>query len=437
MNRVFVTGMGVACPLGVDLDTVAAAQAAGLSGAGPLSAAFETEGFPVRAACRVPDWDPVARLGPEGAPLLGSDDRKGEFGLYAAAEALRDAFGSDAEARAVITRAPTRVGVHTASGLVSSLPEEGERDVLACLKEDGSFDYRASFADLGAANARRARHFTDRVNQLLQHRYGYRGPALVNHGACAASAVAIGTAARWIRQGRLDIAIAGGFESMVHPFGVLSFQLLGALSERQDGALSAISRPFDRTRDGFVIGEGGAMLVLESEAHARARGAHVHGVIAGLGASMDSYRTTAPAPNGRGAAQAMRAALDEARLSPSDIDWVNAHGTGTPLNDAAETAAIKTVFGGRDLAPPVTSSKSAIGHIVAAAGATEAVLSLLALRDRILPPTLNLNTPDPDCDLDYVPLTTRPAPQLQRLISNSFGFGGVNGCLVIEREDAR
>ena len=437
MSRVFVTGMGVACPLGLDLDTVAAAQAAGVSGAGPLGDAFATEGFPVQAACRVPDWDPVARTGDLGAPLAGANDRKGEFGLYAAMQALRDAFGSDDGARAAIARDPGRVGVHTASGLVSSLPAEGERDVLACLRDDGSFDYRASFAALSEANPRRARHFTDRVNHLIQHHYGFLGPALVNHGACAAGAVSIGTAARWIRQGRLDVAIAGGFESMVHPFGVLSFQLLGALSERQDCPLSAISRPFDRTRDGFVIGEGAAMLVLESEAHARARGARVHGVIAGLGTSMDSYRTTAPPPDGRGAAQAMQAALLEAGSTPADVDWINAHGTGTPLNDAAETAAIKTVFGDRRSAPPVTSSKSAIGHAVAAAGAIEAVLCLLALRDRILPPTLNLHHPDPDCDLDYVPLTTRPAPELRRIVSNSFGFGGVNGCLVIEREDAR
>lgn len=437
MNRVFITGMGVACPLGVDLDTVASAQAQGVSGAGAMSDAFPTHGLPVRAACRVPGWDSIAAQHPALAPLVGADDRKGEFGLYAAVQALRDAFGSDDGARAVIGRDPGRVGVHTASGLVSSLPAEGERDVLACLKDDGSFDYRASFGDLARANPRRARHLTDRVNHLLQHRYGFQGPALVNHGACAAGAVAIGTAARWIRQGRLDVVIAGGFESMVHPFGVLSFQLLGALSERQDGPLSAISRPFDRTRDGFVIGEGGAMLVLESEGHARARGARVYGVLAGLGASMDSYRTTAPPPDGRGAAQAMRAALHEARLDPADIDWINAHGTGTPLNDAAETAAIKTVFGPRGAAPPVTSSKSGIGHAVAAAGSIEAVLCVLALRDRILPPTLNLHHPDPDCDLDYVPLTTRPAPHLQRVVSNSFGFGGVNGCLVIEREDAR
>lgn len=437
MSRAVVTGFGVACPLGIDRDVVAAAQRQGRSGAGPLSAAFAPSGFPVRAACRVPDWS-IDRLGPEAAPWMqGCDDRKAEFGIYAALDALKHAFGSLEAARNHVARDSGRVGVHTASGLVSSLPAEGESDVLACLREDGSFDYGASFGALSAPNPRRSRHFTDRVNHNLQHHLGFTGPALVNHGACAAGAVAIGSAARLVRQGRLDVAIAGGFESMIHPFGVLSFQMLGALSERQDGPLESISRPFDRTRDGFVIGEGAAMLVIENEDRARARGATIHGVIAGLGTSMDSYRTTAPPPTGHGAVAAMRGALKEAGLAPADIDWINAHGTGTPLNDAAETAAIKQVFGDVTTAPPVTSSKSAIGHAVAAAGAVEAVLSLLALRDRVLPPTLNLHTPDPDCDLDYVPLEAREAPALQRVLSNSFGFGGVNGCLVIEREDAR
>ncbi len=433
MRRVVVTGMGIACPLGIELEGVAAAQQAGVSGAGPLSAAFDTSGFEVRTACRVADWEPEVCLGPFAEPMRRCGDRKGEFGLYAAASALAQAFGSEAAAVDAVGALGVRAALHTASGLVSSLPEEGEADVLACLRDDGSFDHRASFAALPSANPRRARHFTDRVNHLLAWRYGFRGPALVNHGACAAGAVAIGTAARWIRQGRCDLAVAGGFESMIHPFGVLSFQLLGALSERADCAHAEVSRPFDRGRDGFVIGEGAGMLVLESEEHALARGADVLGVVHGLGTSLDSYRTTAPPPDGRGAAAAMGAALLEAGLRPVDIDWINAHGTGTPLNDSAESAAIRAVFGPD--APPVTSSKSAIGHAVAAAGAVESVLSLLALRDRSLPPTLNLHDPDPECDLDYVPLVSRPAPAARYALSNSFGFGGVNGALVLGRSD--
>jgi len=433
MSRVVVTGMGIACPLGVDVETVAAAQQAGLSGAGPMADAFDNSAFEIRTACRVPEWD-RSLLGSAAEHFAGCGDRKGEFGFYAAQRALRQAFGSDERTRAVISAPTTRAGLHTASGLVSSLVAEGETDVLACLRPDGSFDYEASLAALAGANPRRSRHFTDRVNHLLAWTYGFDGPSLVNHGACAAGAVAIGTAARWIRQGRCDLAVVGGFESMIHPFGVLSFQLLGALSERTDCVHHEVSRPFDRQRDGFVIGEGAGMLVLESESFAAARGAEVLGLVHGLGTSLDSYRTTAPPPDGRGAVVAMQAALAEAGLRPGDIDWINAHGTGTPLNDSAETAGIRTVFGGRGQAPPVTSSKSAIGHAVAAAGAVEAVLSLLALRDGSLPPTLNLHDPDPECDLDYVPLVARPA-DARFALSNSFGFGGVNGSLVLGRAD--
>ncbi|MCO4769320.1 MAG: beta-ketoacyl-[acyl-carrier-protein] synthase family protein [Deltaproteobacteria bacterium] len=435
MRRVVVTGLGVACPLGTEVEAVASAQREGVSGAGPMSAAFAVPGFAIRAACRVPGWHARSQLDDLADVFAGCGDRKGEFGLYAATRALRQAFGSDGEARNVIDGLRGRAALHTASGLVSSLPEEGETDVLSCLKADGSFDYEASFAALQGPNARRGRHFTDRVNHLLAWYYGFSGPALVNHGACAAGAVAIGTAARWIRRGRCDLAVAGGFESMIHPFGVLSFHMLGALSERSDCDVSEVSRPFDRTRDGFVIGEGAGMLVLESEEHARSRGAEILGVVHGLGTSLDSYRTTAPPPDGRGAVVAMRAALREARLEREAIGWINAHGTGTPLNDSAESAAIRTVFGDVSTAPPVTSSKSAIGHAVAAAGAVEAVLSLLALRDKVLPPTLNLHTPDPECDLDYVPLVARDAPALRYVLSNSFGFGGVNGTLVLGGAD--
>lgn len=432
MSRVVVTGLGVASPIGTSLQEVAAAQREGRSGAGPLSDAFDVTGFEVRSACRVPGWD-VSRTDVFAEALDGCADRKAEFGAYAAMQALRHAFGDDERAAAAIRSLPGRAALHTASGLVSSMPEEGETDVLACLREDGSFDYAASFAALGGSNRRRARHFTDRVNHLLSWAYGFSGPSLVNHGACAAGAVAVGTAARWIRQGRCDLVVAGGFESMIHPFGVLSFQMLGALSERTECPHEEVSRPFDRTRDGFVIGEGAGMLVLESEEHARRRGASIHGVVHGLGTSLDSYRTTAPPPDGRGAVVAMRGALTEAGLPLDAIDWVNAHGTGTPLNDAAETAALKALFG--DAAPPVTSSKSAIGHAVAAAGAVEAVLCLLALRDGVMPPTLNLHNPDPECDLDYVPLVARDAPNMRYVMSNSFGFGGVNGSLVLGRSD--
>ncbi len=434
MNRareVWVTGMGIACPLGTDLKTVAEGQRVGRSGAVPMASAFDTTGFPVLACGRVPDWG-TQRLPPPFAGWMADRaDRKSEFGLFAAGEAVRDAFGDEFSFARAVARAPDRVGLHLASGLVSTPVVEADADVLPCIK-DGLYDFREAGRRLRTPSPYRARHLTDRVNHLLAWHWGLRGPSLVNHGACAAAAVAIGTAARWIREGRCDLVLAGGFESMIHPFGVLSFQMLGALSERQDCEPAEVSRPFDRSRDGFLIGEGGAVLMLEAAEHAKARGARARGSILGLGTSLDAYRATAPPPDGRGAADAMRGALREAGLAPDKVEYINAHGTGTPLNDAAETRAIHAVFGPKGQAPPVSSSKSMLGHTVAAAGAVEAVLTLLAMADGILPPTRNLHDPDPECDLDHIAHVAREA-KVQVAVSNSFGFGGVNGSLVLGR----
>ncbi len=430
MREVWVTGLGIACALGTDVEAVAAAQREGRSGAGPMSAAFDTSNFEVKTACRVKGWDLGAALGSGelAAPLLGRADRKAEFGWYAAVSALRDAYGDDAAAEAALRSLGPRAGVHLASGLVSTPVEEAERDLLPHFTGH-RYDHGSGATALRDTSPYRARHFTDRVNTLIARRYGVGGPSLVNHGACAAGAVAVGLGARWIRRGRCDVVIAGGYESMIHPFGVLSFQMLGALSERTDCGPTEVSRPFDVSRDGFVIGEGGAVLVLEDAERARARGARCWGRVMGLGTSLDAYRITAPPPDGYGAIAAMRGALKEAGLDRSAIDYINAHGTGTPLNDSAETAAARAVFGDRTQAPPMSSSKGGLGHAVAAAGAVEAVLCLLAMRDGILPPTLNLHRPDPACDLDHVPLTARDA-SLKHVLSNSFGFGGVNGSLV-------
>ena len=412
-HEVWVTGMGVASALGTKLDEVAEGQREGRSGAGPLADSFDVTGFPVLGCCRVPGWDREVA------------DLKADFGLYAALEAIQDAFGGEH-----IAADPRRVGCHLASGLVSTPVREVEDELLSCMTDDGQYDHAAAAARLRRPSRWRARHFTDRVNQRIERRVGFRGPSLVNHGACAASATAIGLGARWVERGQCDVVLVGGYESMIHPFGVLSFQMLGALSERQDCEPHEVSRPFDATRDGFVIGEGASVLVLEEAGHARARGARCWGRVLGMGTSMDGYRVTAPAPDGRGAIAAMRSALMAAEVGPDAIDYINAHGTGTPLNDSVETLAIKRVFEGSRGAPPTSSSKSALGHAVAAAGAVEAALCLLAMRDRILPPTLNLRHPDPDCDLDYVPGAARDA-DLRLVLSNSFGFGGVNCSLVL------
>jgi 3-oxoacyl-[acyl-carrier-protein] synthase II len=412
-REVWITGIGVACPLGCDPDTVAEGQREGRSGAEALRDSFDNTGFPILAACRVPGWD-------RDVP-----DLKADFGLHAARAALHDAFGGPQ-----VPAEPHRVGLHLASGLVSTPVKEAEDELLSCLDADGRYVHAAAAARLASPSPWRARHFTDRVNQRIALWTGLRGPSLTNHGACAASAMAIGLGARWIERDRCDVVIAGGYESMIHPFGVLSFQVLGALSERQDCDPTEVSRPFDVTRDGFVIGEGGAVLVLEEAGHARRRGARCWGRVLGMGTSMDAWRVTAPPEDGRGAAMAVRRALAAAQVTPDEIDWINAHGTGTPLNDPAETAAIKQVFGGRGDAPPMSSCKGGVGHAVAAAGAVEAILSLLAMRDGIVPPTLNLRRPDPACDLDHVPRFARDG-EVRTVLSNSFGFGGVNCSLVL------
>ncbi len=414
MNReVWITGIGIACPLGSDPNTVAEAQREGRSGAEPLADSFDTTGFPVLAACRVPGWQ-------RDVP-----DLKAWFGLHAARAALFDAF-----AGLRVPAEPHRVGLHLASGLVSTPVAEAEDELLSCLDADGRYDHAAAAARLAEPSGWRARHFTDRVNQRVTLWTGLRGPSLTNHGACAASATAIGLGARWIERDLCDVVITGGYESMIHPFGVLSFQLLGALSERQDCRPEEVSRPFDASRDGFVIGEGGAVLILEEASRARRRGARCWGRVLGMGTSMDAWRVTAPPEDGRGAATAIERALAQAGTAAGEIDWINAHGTGTPLNDPAETAAVKRVFGGRETAPPMSSSKGGVGHAVAAAGAVEAILCLLAMRDGIVAPTLNLRRPDPACDLDHVPGEARPAT-VRTVLSNSFGFGGVNCALVL------
>lgn len=432
-GRALITGLGITCATGSDLRTVAQAQREGRSGATRLDAVFPTDGFPVLACARVsdegllPEWD-------ADAPFQRGADRKARLGAHAVRSAIRSAFGDEATFHSAAAHAPHRFGLHLASGLVSTGSEEAEHDVLPLLDHEGAF----SFRDAGRVERSpfRPRHFTDRLNREVVRHYGLLGPNQVNHGACAAAAVAIGIGARWIEDGLCDVVLAGGYESMLFPFGVMSFQMLGALSERSDCAPHEVSRPFDRSRDGFLIGEGAAVLVLESEQHARARGAAVHGRVLGFGTSLDAYRATAPPPDGRGARDAMRAALRDARLGPDHIGFINAHGTGTPLNDAAESLAIQQVFG-EDCAtsgPFVSSSKSAIGHAVAAAGAVEAVLSLLALRDGIVAPTLNLHDPDPACPVRHVPLHALDH-RVDVAMSNSFGFGGVNASLILGRGD--
>jgi 3-oxoacyl-[acyl-carrier-protein] synthase II len=256
-------------------------------------------------------------------------------------------------------------------------------------------------------------------------RLGAHGPGFSLASACATGAHAIGEALRVIQRGEADVVVAGGTEAPITNVCVAAFKRMGALSRE------GVSRPFDANRDGFVMGEGAGVLVLEREDHARARGATIYGRIAGYGASNDAYHITLPDEEGRGALQAMRAALADAGATPGDIGYINAHGTSTPANDKIETLAIHGLCNGGS--PPVSSTKSAIGHLLGAAGAVEALVCVEAVRRGVLPPTLNYTDPDPECDLDYVPDGPREAPELELALSNSFGFGGQNACLAVAK----
>jgi 3-oxoacyl-[acyl-carrier-protein] synthase II len=258
---------------------------------------------------------------------------------------------------------------------------------------------------------------------------GYNSNCLT---AWAASSQAIGEATDIIRRGDADIMIAGGSHSMIHPLGMAGFNLLTALAVGYNEEPARASRPFDLRREGFVLGEGAGMLILEELEHARGRGAHLHGEVLGYGSTADAFRITDSHPEGRGAEAAMRAALVDAGISPEEIDYINAHGTSTEVNDRVETKAIKTVLGERAYRVPVSSTKSMMGHLIAAAGAVETIICLLAIRDGLVPPTINYETPDPACDLDYVPNAARRAA-VRAAMSNSFGFGGQNVCLVLRR----
>jgi 3-oxoacyl-[acyl-carrier-protein] synthase II len=271
-------------------------------------------------------------------------------------------------------------------------------------------------------------------NMVVSHvagEFGVGGPATNVLTACAASTQAVGEAMLRIRDGEADVMLSGGAHSMIHPFGMTGFSRLTALSTRNED-MEGASRPFDATRDGFVLGEGASILVLEDYDFARARGATLLAEIVGYGASADAFRITDQDPEGEGAASSMRAALLDAGLAPRDIDYVSAHGTGTKQNDQVETRAMKAVFGDHARRVPLSSVKSMMGHLVAAAGATELITCVLAIRDQVLPPTINLRHPDPECDLDYVPNAPRKA-KVEVCMSNSFGFGGQNNTLIITR----
>ena len=412
-RRVVVTGLGTVNPLGLDVPSFWEGCLAGRSGVGPIQA-FDASPLRSRIAAEVTAFDPEAYM---DRRLARRTDRYGQFFQVAAGQALADAglaFGED-------DPAAWRAGVAVGSGIGGILTFQQGMDDMRLRGHERVSPYVIPqiISNMAAGHV-----------AIDHHLYG---PSLCAVTACAASANALGDAAEVILRGDADVMVAGGAEAAVCEFAVSGFCQARALSTRNDDPAGA-SRPFDAGRDGFVMGEGAAALVLESEEHARARGAAVHAVLAGYGMSSDGYHITLPRPGGVGAARAMENALRSAGLAPDEIGYINANGTSTPANDAAETAAIKAIFGEQAYRVPVSSTKSMTGHLLGGAGALEALVCILAMRDGVVPPTINYETPDPECDLDYVPNVARRV-RVEAAVSNSFGFGGHNVALVLTAPD--
>jgi 3-oxoacyl-[acyl-carrier-protein] synthase II len=404
-----VTGLGIVSPIGNSVDDAWRALVAGAAGAAPISR-FDASAFPVRFACEVRDFDVAEVVEARAARRM---DRCSLLLLGAARQAERD---SGLDLARLAERAGTAVG--TALGGVASFEQ-------AVLQLAGRGPERVSPFSIVQALPNLAAGW-------VSIELGTRGPLLTQSTACAASNMAIGDARDAIRLGRAEVMVCGGTEAPVTPVSVAGFAAMRALSARNDDPASA-SRPFDGERDGFVIAEAAAVLVLEELEHARARDARIYAEVAGYGVSSDANHVSDPDPVGANAARAVRMALTDADLEPADVGYVNAHGTSTPAGDAAETRVLKLVFGETLPARPVVSStKGATGHTLGAAGAVEAIFTVLALHHGLLPPTINQNVPDPDCDLDYVANAAR-VDQVDVALSNSFGFGGHNSVVVFRR----
>jgi 3-oxoacyl-[acyl-carrier-protein] synthase II len=423
-RRVVVTGIGCVTPLGVTVEELWKNLVAGRSGVG-LTTVFDASRFPTKIAAEVRDWDVTAEG--EQAEDWQYCGRHTKFAAGAALQAMRDAGLPKG-----LERDPTRLGIYLGSGEGQQAFDAFTSMMMAAI--DGETLDVAKFTKLGLETLHPLTEVEQEPNMPAGHLaalFDAQGPNLNCLTACAASSQAIGEAVEIIRRGEADVMLSGGCHSMIHPFGVTGFNLLTALSTRNDEPQRA-SRPFDNERDGFVLGEGAAMVVLEELEHAKRRGAMIHGEVVGYGSTADAYRITDTHPEGRGASACIRMALADAGLEPDAIDYINAHGTSTDVNDKVETLAIKTVFGERAYRIPVSSTKSMMGHLIAAAGATELIVCLLAIRDGLLPPTINYENPDPNCDLDYVPNQVREG-KCDHALSNSFGFGGQNISLIVSR----
>ena len=408
-HRVVITGMGAISPLGNTAAETWAAAVAGRSGITRITH-FDTTGFDTKIAAEVKGFDPVERFGRREARRM---DRFSQLALTATAEALADSGLTITEDNC------ERIGVYIGTGIggLNTCSDEVTTLISKGPSRVGPLAVPLMLPDSAAGQ--------------VAITYGIRGPNLAIISACATGNNVIGEAFESIRAGRVDAMIAGGAEAAIVPVALASFNAMTALSKRNDDPARA-SRPFDKNRDGFVMGEGAAIVILESETHARARGARILAEIVGYGLSNDAFHISAPREDGAGAVSCMRGALREAGLDVTQIDYLNAHGTSTQLNDKAESIAIKRLFGEHAYEVPISSTKSMTGHLLGAAGAVEAQMCVNVIQNNLLPPTINYETPDPICDLDYVPNTAR-AKTVNHAMSNSFGFGGHNACLIFAR----
>lgn len=405
-TRVVITGIGAISPLGLDVESTWQSVVNGKSGIAPITR-FDASHHETKFAAEVKGFDPQAALGRKDARRM---DRFVQFAVVAAQQALADAKLEINDSNR------DRIGsiIGTGIGGVGTLVSESET-----LREKGPRRISPFLIPM---------ILPDTAPGQVAINFGIRGPNLAVTSACATGTNAVGEAYKMIQRGAADVMVCGGAESCIIGVVMAGFNAMTALSTRNDDPQRA-SRPFDKNRDGFVAGEGSAILMLESEAHAKARGARIYAEVLGYGLTNDAYHISAPAENGAGAAKCMKLALDDAGLQPEQIDYLNAHGTSTQLNDKSETAAVKTVFGEAAYNLSISSTKSMHGHLLGAAGAVEAVICVKALQHGIMPPTINYETPDPLCDLDYVPNAARPKP-LRTVMSNSFGFGGHNASII-------
>jgi 3-oxoacyl-[acyl-carrier-protein] synthase II len=411
-HRVVITGIGLLTPVGNGVKCAWEALLAGKSGGAPIKNFEVTDDFDVRFAAEVKGWSPDDVLDRKEAKRT---DRFAQFAIWAAEEAVKDAGIKENVDQLTLDR----IGVIIGSGIggITTFEDQARTMVERGPRRISPFFVPMFIPDIAAGH--------------VSMRYGFRGPNYCTVSACASSAHAVGDAFRILQRGDADIMVSGGAEATVTPLTIAGFANMKALSARNDSPETA-SRPFDADRDGFVLGEGAGVVILETLEHAMNRGAPIYAEVVGFGQSADAYHLTAPAPEGAGAQLAMRHALDDAGIQTTDVDYVNAHGTSTPMNDLNETLAVKKVFGDHAYKLVMGSTKSMTGHLLGAAGAVETVISALVCKTGQIPPTINFETPDPACDLNYSH-NKRSERTVNYAISNSFGFGGHNVCLAVKR----